>query len=432
MGQIFSTPQPKDHDLASSFENFFKTFKMESKIISEDNITLIQSHIQKGDIQRTVSLINNVLKEIENAPLSIAVTGESGAGKSSFINALRGTGHEEPDAAEVGVVETTMHRKSYEHPKFPNVKIWDLPGIGTSKFIPMNYLKKVNFGEYDFFLIISCTRFTDHDAQLAKAIARMKKNFYFVRTKIDNDLSNSQRSQPKSFNRDKVLEKIRDNCMENLQQAKVDAVQVFLVSSLDVTDFDFSELEDTLLRDLPAQKRHIFMQCLPNVTEVAIERRRDSLKQMIWLESLKSGVSATIPLVGLLSDNDIVKLQQMLAFYRSYFGLDDQSLEEIATDLSVSAWELKQTLKSPHLLSLEKDESMEDKLKGYLEIFFSINGGLIATGLYFTKTYYLHNHFLDVVVQDAKLLLRRKDLLGHCVGSKQGCKNEKAKDLSCG
>lgn len=116
------------------------------------------------------------------------MTGEPGAGKSNFINALRGVGSEDKGAAEVGVVETTMKRTRYKHPKIKTLTLWDLPGIGTMNFPPKDYLEKVKFQEYDFFIIVSATCFTKLELDLAKAIRFMKKNCGLVRTKIDIDL----------------------------------------------------------------------------------------------------------------------------------------------------------------------------------------------------------------------------------------------------
>lgn len=176
MGQLFSSPVDKHHeDLASSFYDYFKNFKAENKIISQETITLIESSLNRGNIQEANSAINDVLKDIASTPLNVAVTGESAAGKSSFINALRGVGNEEEDAAPTGVMETTMQRTSYKHPNIPSVFIWDLPGIGTTNFPPKDYVEKVQFREYDFFIIVSATCFKKNDIDLAKAIRFMKK-----------------------------------------------------------------------------------------------------------------------------------------------------------------------------------------------------------------------------------------------------------------
>ncbi|XP_044539119.1 T-cell-specific guanine nucleotide triphosphate-binding protein 2-like, partial [Gracilinanus agilis] len=187
-------------------------------ILSPDNITLLKSVLMEGNLEDAVAITNELIERIENAHLNIALTGESGSGKSSFINAFRGIGHEDGDAASTGVVETTRNISSYEHPKFPNVTFWDLPGIGTPNFQPKSYLKQVNFSDYDFFFIISSSRFRDNDAKLAQEIRQMGKKFYFVRTKVDSDLKNERKAKPKSFNRENVLQQIRKNCSQHLQK----------------------------------------------------------------------------------------------------------------------------------------------------------------------------------------------------------------------
>ncbi|XP_028633538.1 uncharacterized protein LOC114629635 [Grammomys surdaster] len=401
-----------DQILAFTFENFFKNFKKESKILSEETITLIESHLENKNLQGALSEISHALRNIDKAPVNIAVTGETGTGKSSFINALRGVREEEEEenAAPTGVLETTMMRNPYPHPKIPNVTIWDLPGIGTTKFEPKNYLTEMKFGEYDFFIIISAARFKEIDACLAKAIAKMNTKFYFVRTKVDQDVSNEQKSKPKSFNRDSVLKKIRDDCSEKLQKALPSQPPVFLVSNFDVSDFDFPKLETTLLRELPAHKRHVFMMSLHSVTETAIDQKRDFLRQKIWLEALKAGVWATIPLGGFIRDK-IKKLEETLNLYRSYFGLDDDSLENIAKDFNVSVSEIKAHLTSLHLLTEDKDMSFKEKLLKYIESISYVTGGPLASGLYFRKTYYWKSLFIDTVVSDAKSLLNKEEFL---------------------
>ncbi|XP_036050414.1 T-cell-specific guanine nucleotide triphosphate-binding protein 2-like [Onychomys torridus] len=400
---------------ASSFDEFFKNFKRESKLLSEETITLIKFHIEQNDLQEALSVIDNALRDIENAPLNIAVTGETGAGKSTFINALRGIGQEEEGAAATGVRETTMERKQYDHPKFPQVKIWDLPGIGSTNFPPQNYLTKMKFSEYDFFIIISATRFKENDAQLAKAIKEMKMNFYFVRTKTDNDLYNEQKSKPKTFNKENVLMNIREDCSKHLQEVLSSEPPVFLVSNLERSGYDFPKLEMKLLRELPAHKRHIFMLSLHSVTEDTINLKRDSLKQKVYLEAVKAGALATIPLGGMIRD-DIENLDETFKLYRSYFGLDDASLEKIAEDFDMSVNEFKVHLQFPHLFAENKDVPLGDRLVKYIKHISSVTGGPVATCIYYRKTYYLQNLFLDTAANDAIALLNKEALFEKKVG----------------
>lgn len=144
---------------------------------------------------------------------------------------------------------------------------------------------------------------------------------------------------------------------------------------------------------------------------------------MVWLEALKAGASATIPMVGLLNDNNMEKLKETLTHYRSFFGLDDASLENMAKDFQVSMQELKANIKSPHLLLVDRDESLKEKLLKCIEKVFSVTGGLLATGLYFRKNFYLQTYFLDTVVSDAKVLLKKEGLFADSEISEQSSKN---------
>lgn len=406
MGALFSAkPNKECQDLASSFKEYIKNFSEENKIISQETILLIESCLSRGDIQGAHSIISGILENIDEIPLNVAVTGEMGSGKSSLVNSLRGVRHEGKDAAPVGVEETTIMRTPYKHPKFPNVTIWDLPGIGTTNFQPKDYLKKVRFGEYDFFIIVSATRFKRNDLDLAKVIKSMKKNFYFVRTKVDFDLQNEQEFKPTTYARDKVLELIRNKSLKEFKDNNIET-QVFLISNRDLSEFDFPILMDTLLKDLPAQKRHAFTLSLPNITEAAIDRKRDSLKQTIWLEAFKAGILATVPMVGIMKDNDVKKLKATLRQYQVHFGVDDASLQSLAKDLQVPVEELKGVLKSPYLFDTEQDPTIQEIIFKFLEISSSVAFSPLAAGLYFRKVFCLQLHFLDMVTRDAKVLLK--------------------------
>ncbi|KAL6037122.1 hypothetical protein STEG23_007427 [Scotinomys teguina] len=401
---------------ASSFDAFFKNFKRENKILSEETVTLIKSHIEKNNLQEAISVIHDALRDIENAPLNIAVTGETGAGKSTFINALRGVGQEDEGAAATGAVEKTMKRTPYPHPKFPTVTIWDLPGIGSTNFPPEKYLTEMKFAEYDFFIIISAARFKENDAQLAKAIEKMSMNFYFVRTKTDNDLYNEQKSKPKTFNKENVLRTIREDCSKHLQEVLSSEPPVFLVSSLERSEYEFPEMEMKLLRELPTYKRHIFILSLRSVTEATINFKRDSLKQKVFLEALKAGAWATIPLGGMIRD-ELENLEETFKLYRSYFGLDDASLEEIVEDFNMPVNEFKAHLRFPHLFAEDNDVFLEKRLMKYIKHISSVTGGPVATGIYFRRTYYLQHLFLDTAANDAIALLNKGALFEKKWGS---------------
>uniref|UniRef100_A0AC34G7G9 IRG-type G domain-containing protein n=1 Tax=Panagrolaimus sp. ES5 TaxID=591445 RepID=A0AC34G7G9_9BILA len=64
---------------------------------------------------------------------NFAFVGHTKTGKSSLINDMRGLEDSHPDAAAVGITETTHEIKPYTFPHhdFKNVLIYDIPGAGT-------------------------------------------------------------------------------------------------------------------------------------------------------------------------------------------------------------------------------------------------------------------------------------------------------------
>ncbi|XP_051019261.1 interferon-inducible GTPase 1-like [Acomys russatus] len=407
MGQLFSSSNnEQDQDLASSFTRYFKKFKVENSIIPQETIASVELSLTKGNIQGANSAISDALREIDGAPLNVAVTGESGAGKSTFINALRGIGHEEKDAAQIGVVETTMERHPYEHPSIPNVVIWDLPGIGTTNFPPKDYLEKMKFNEYDFFIIVSATRFKKNDIDLAKAVSMMKKDFYFVRTKVDSDLKNEEELKPRSFDREKVLQQIRSSCVKNFQDSNIDEPPIFLISNVNLCDYDFPILMDKLVNGLPVHKRHKFMLSLPNISDAAIERKRQFLKQRIWLEAFASDLLSIIPSLVFLLDSDMENLKKSMKLYRTVFGVDDASLQSLARDWQMPVDQLEAMMKSPNVFKTAEKETIQEKLSRYCNEYCVANGYLVTKNVYLRELFYLKFYFLDLVTEDANVLLR--------------------------
>lgn len=407
MGQWFSSLKNEQHqDLASSFTEYFKKFKKGHKIISEEIITSVELSMTKGNIQVANSAISEALREIDGTPLNVAVTGESGSGKSSFINSLRGIGHEEIGAAEIGVVETTPERCPYQHPSMPNVVIWDLPGIGTTTFPPKTYLEKMKFNEYDFFIIISATRFKKNDIDLAKAISMMKKDFYFVRTKIDSDLRNEEEFKPRSFNREKVLQDIRLSCVTEFKKNNIAEPPIYLISNRNLSDYDFPILMDKLISGLPAYKRHNFMLSLPNIADSAIEKKRQCLKQLIWLEAFAADLLSIIPSLTFFLESDLETLEKSLKLYRTVFGVDDAALQNLAMDWQMPLDELEAMMKSPIVFKPTDEETIHERLSRYYQDFCLANGYLVTKNLYLREIFYLKFYFLDIVTEDSKTLLK--------------------------
>ncbi|KAM8792424.1 interferon-inducible GTPase 5-like [Eudromia elegans] len=327
----------------------------------------------KGDLAAVAAKAQEILNNEENIQLHIAVTGDPGAGKSSFINAVRSLEDHEEGAAEIGVTETTMECIPYPHPEYSNVTFWDLPGIGTPNFKPNTYLDQVNFNRYDFFIIISSVRFSYNAATLAKAIHAQRKRFYFVRSKVDQDVRNEQRfydeegilkakgkeataRRPQQYDERAVLDEIRQDCEKNLADLGISSPQVFLVCRDGFSFmYDGPRLLQSFLEDLPSEKKFTFLRTLANTSEEILRKKKEMLMRNVWLKSLQSAGVSALPIPGLSTAVDILILVTSLQEYCQIFSLSEESLQKLARQVNKPVEELRAVIKSPLLHEISKD-----------------------------------------------------------------------------
>jgi len=178
----------------------------------------LETEFSINGVKGGISYIHRKTEHWKTVPLKLGVTGSSGAGKSSFINAMRGVRGNAQGAARVGVVESTVACTEYSYPNNGMLKLWDLPGVGTRKFPKNTYLNEVEVNSYDCFVIMTSNRFTENDAWLAQEIGKLGKHFYVVRTKIHQDVKNDQHDNFEDRREEQVLEEIRQNT-RRLQQS---------------------------------------------------------------------------------------------------------------------------------------------------------------------------------------------------------------------
>ncbi|KAJ8373724.1 hypothetical protein SKAU_G00043040 [Synaphobranchus kaupii] len=380
----------------------------------EDELGEIEKVMKNETLASAVAKIQHYCQQVDDVELNIAIIGESGSGKSTFVNAFRGLGDEDEGAAETGEVETTMKPTVYPHPKYPRVKVWDLPGIGTPNFKADEYLQKVEFQRYDFFIIIISERFRDSNVQLATEIQRMKKSFYFVRSKIDSNIQAAQRK--KGFDKDKTLTKIKQDCIKGLRRIGVESPTVFLISSFDLQLYDFPLLEEMMEKELPKEKRRVLLLSVPNITLTINQRKKEALRANIWRVALLSGAAGAVPIPGLSIAVDVTILVKEITSYYQAFGMDKKSLQNLSVKTQVPLEELKAVLKSPFNkeISAKMVIKLLSKFAGaalmVLEYWLStipVLGSIAAGGLSCATTYKMLSSSLNELADDAQNVLMR-------------------------
>uniref|UniRef100_A0A674PFZ5 Interferon-inducible GTPase 5-like n=1 Tax=Takifugu rubripes TaxID=31033 RepID=A0A674PFZ5_TAKRU len=379
--------------------------------------TEIKEALQNNNQALAVDKIKKLLEKAANTPLNIGITGESGSGKSSFVNAFRGVDHRDDQAAPTGVVETTTEVRAYPHPSYPNVTLWDLPGIGTTRFPADQYLKHVGFERFDFFIIISDTRFRENDVKLAKEIQKMGKKFYFVRSKVDNDLQNAQRSHMCVF----MWSCYDDDVISwdtGLLKEGVQAPQVFLLSNFELRRHDFHRLHATLERELPEHKRDALLFAMPNMSLEIIEKKKEAFKSKIPHYAFVSAACAAVPLPGLSVAVDGALIAGVVQQYKTGFGLDGPSLQRLADSTGVLLEDLTSVVRSPlSLNTIDKAFILKLLLQSAAVAglmlaeeglkFIPLFGTLVAATLSYKVTEKALLDFLHMLAEDAQNVFKR-------------------------
>ncbi|KAK2903025.1 hypothetical protein QQF64_010089 [Cirrhinus molitorella] len=266
-------------------------FNMPPKI-QEDHFNKIKDVFASKSPEEIPHQLMSLLEVFDHFKIDIAVTGESGSGKSSLLNEILGLNPDDRRAADTGAVETTMEATMYLHPNLPHIRLWDLPGMGTPSFASKSYVKTMNFDIYDMFIVVISERVRENNMLLVDEIERRKKPFYFIRTKIDNDV----RSKKSKYSKMRALDQMRKDCEKYLKEKKLDP-HVFLVSAHDTENYEFRKLMDTFKDEVSQLRAEVFSDFL------------DKMLHGGWLKAKYA--TNHIQQTGKLETEDITALQNM-------------------------------------------------------------------------------------------------------------------------
>ncbi|KAI5855526.1 interferon-inducible GTPase-domain-containing protein [Tricharina praecox] len=188
-------------------------------------------------------------KELEDAKIRLgyrddrlhfAVSGPSGSGKSSLINAFRGLTKKSPHAAPVGIVETTSiitrypdNRQEMPYQRF----VWyDVPGAGTINIPSWQYFNTQGLFIFDFIILVYDARFTQIDADILENCRRFNIPAFIVRSKANQHIRNMMDEDDDlelAEAREMFIKETRQNLASNLEKRQLsDAnTRCYIVSS---------------------------------------------------------------------------------------------------------------------------------------------------------------------------------------------------------
>ncbi|GAB1296107.1 Interferon gamma-induced GTPase [Apodemus speciosus] len=361
---------------------------------SPEVIEKIGKAVAEGNLQKVVCIVKDEMQSKSSYTVKIAVTGDSGNGMSSFINALRFIGHEEEDSAPTGVVRTTQNPACYSSSHFPYVELWDLPGLGATAQSVESYLDEMQISTYDLIIIVASEQFSANHVKLAKAAQRMRKRFYVVWTKLDRDLSTS------TFPEAQLLQNIQRNIHENLQKGQVRDPPLFLVSCFSPSFHDFPELRSTLQKDIFNIRYRDPLETLSQVCDRCISNKEFSLKEDRMLTNQLE--------VAFRPACDTADLERGLETYQKLFGVTDESFPWGAQ--STGRPEVgSRALQFQDLLKM--DRRLRLMMCVAVKVFLMVLGNSWWFGLWdFIIRYFRHQRHklvIEIVAKNTKASLRR-------------------------
>ncbi|KAM9114711.1 uncharacterized protein ACDP82_019372 [Pangshura tecta] len=364
---------------------------------------------------------------LEYPRLNIAIMGERGCGKSSFINAMRGLCDADKDAAPVGEAETMREPTAYQHPKHPSVTFWRLP----IDFQPC--LQTIKFVHYDFFVIMDLEGFTPKHAELAQEIRKAGKMCSFVHAKVDLDLDDARRSRPTAYGEEEILHDIRNHCISCLEEGGMSNPEVFLLSAFELDKYDFPLLRENMEKALPGDKNRALILALPNTSLQTWQKKKEALQKQIWKIALVSSLITVIHIPGLSTILDVTILMICMSYYCQVFGLDDVSFVGLTRQFGKPEEELKAVME-PLLAVMKPRLAKEISINMVLQLLssfgcgifigadlylwplgvlgFMLSGGaagiglLAAGGISLATTYVLLKTFLNAAAEDARRILQ--------------------------
>lgn len=274
------------------------------------------------------TFIESLKKEydaVKNATVNIAISGQSGAGKSSLINAIVGR-----KVAEVGITETTLHIKKHTS---NGIHFSDLPGCGTEKFPIKTYLEHCNLESFDAVIVVTANRFYENDIWLIKEMIRIGRPVYVVRTKMDESIANGKHDD--NLTEYEVFEKVKNDIKSNIGNIQIKGI--YLTSSREPLKMDLSKLLIDIEQNLTGIKKLRFMADVAPLNKQILEEKSIIAKKAVAYGASAAALNGINPIPGLDISLDIAILMTMSKEIQNIYGLDEKSIDELSKRMGNNA-----------------------------------------------------------------------------------------------
>jgi hypothetical protein len=222
-----------------------------------------------------------------------------------------------------------MKPSLYHHPVNKSFVVWDLPGVGTPSFPKEQYLKEIGVEKYDFFIIVSKSRFTETDLWLAHEIQNLNKSLLFVHSNIDKDIDDNREDDPENHMEEKVIQEIKTKIECDLKYNGVDNPKVFLINNRKTETFDFGLINNEMISSIDSLKKESLVLTLSAVTKEVIAEKK------LYLQNRIDHVAHIIAMHEEMDDQKCI-FQGELRLYQQQLNIDNVPPSEYMDILTLS------------------------------------------------------------------------------------------------
>ncbi|MDG0792041.1 GTP-binding DUF697 domain-containing protein [Cohnella ginsengisoli] len=253
------------------------------------------------------------IEDEQNAKLRIALFGQPGSGKSSLINQIVG----QPVARTGVTTDTTVEAQVIAHEELLLV---DLPGYGTSRFPPNEWMDRFRPEELDLFLCVFAGKFHEADTAFFKELREKGRICLFVRNKLD-DL----------WEEGRTTEELQAEIAADVARQIGEPQQVYFVSCR--TREGLSELVDGIKAALEPALREKYARSAKAFSLAHLEAKKEACEKSVYKYAGLAAANGLNPVPGVNVGVDMSIMYKMFAEIRASYGLTDEKVNKLIPSL---------------------------------------------------------------------------------------------------
>uniref|UniRef100_A0A7S2H5E8 IRG-type G domain-containing protein n=1 Tax=Octactis speculum TaxID=3111310 RepID=A0A7S2H5E8_9STRA len=269
----------------------------------------------------------------QEEPVRIAVMGQSGVGKSTLVNTLRGLSPDAPGAARVSVTQMTgvkseVAKEGYVSSFYPSVVYHDLPGCGTTQWPRDSYVERFNLPEaFDAYILVTERRVDESDVWLHTLLRNHSKPVFVVRNKVNIDLVQEQEDNGMSF--EKTTCAIASELAQEFNLERPSDAYLISAKLRDMERFDFPRLKADIGRSLGAVKRNKFTLSLSDYATSILDDKEKIAEDVVRNHALVTVATAGLnPIKVFGTALDFVVVWSMNQHVARVFGITEEQVRE--------------------------------------------------------------------------------------------------------